>query len=87
MDALRLSHDEILDVASQPQLAEILNSIEQGDEMILTRDGRKIAEVKPAEEEIQNPKKRVRGSHPNAISYIADDLDAELPESFWLGEE
>ncbi len=45
---------KILDVASQPQLAEILRSIEQGDKVILTRDGRVIAEVKPVE---TSPKK------------------------------
>ncbi len=79
---------KILDVASQPQLAEILRSIEQGDDVILTRDGRKIAEVKPVEQSaVEQPKERVLGLSRGAVTYIADDFDAELPESFWMGEE
>ena len=77
---------KILDVAAHPQLAEILGYIEAGDDVILTRDGHKVAEVKLADETVK-PTKRVWGTHPNAISYIADDFDAELPESFWMGEE
>ena len=76
----------ILDVAAQPQLAEILGYVEAGDDVILMRDGQQIAEVKSVEETAK-PLKRVWGTHPNAISYIADDFDAELPESFWMGEE
>lgn len=79
---------KILDVASHPQLAEILISIEQGDEVILTRDGRKIAEVKPVEESVvEKPRERIFGLGAGTGYYMADDFDAELPESFWLGEE
>lgn len=78
---------KILDVDSQPQLAEILRSIEQGDEVILTRDGRKIAEVKPVEESGNLRKKRVLGLGAGGKFYMSDDFDAELPDSFWLGEE
>jgi len=38
---------KILDVASHPQLAEILTYIEAGDDVILMRDGRKVARVTP----------------------------------------
>ena len=41
---------KILDVAAQPQLAEILRLIDAGDAVILTRDGRQVAEVKAVEE-------------------------------------
>ena len=79
---------KILDVASQPQLAEILRAIEQGDDVILTRDGRVIAEVKPSEESVaEKPKERVLGLGAGEGYYMADDFDAELPDSFWLGEE
>ena len=79
---------KILDIASQPQLSEILRSIEQGDEVILTRDGRKIAEVRPLEQSVaEKPKERIFGLSAGAVTYIADDFDAELPDSFWLGEE
>lgn len=77
---------KILDIASWPQLAEVLSSIGEGEQIVLTQNGRKVAEVKPLEE-FAPPAKRVWGTHPNAISYIADDFDAELPDSFWLGEE
>ena len=59
---------KILDVASQPQLAEILRSIEQGDDVILTRDGRKIAEVKPLEKAEEPRKERVLGLNRGAVS-------------------
>ncbi len=79
---------KILDIASWPQLAEVLSSIGEGEQIVLTQNGRKVAEVKPLELEESAPSaKRVWGTHPNAISYIADDFDTELPDSFWLGEE
>ena len=76
-----------LDVSAWPQLAEVLSAIGEDEAIVLTQNGRKIAEVKPVEKTIQTPKNRVWGSHPNAISYIAEDFDAELPEAFWMGEE
>lgn len=77
---------KILDIALWPQLAEALSSIGEGEQIVLTQNGRKVAEVKPLEESAPCAK-RVWGTHPNAISYIADDFDAELSDSFWLGEE
>lgn len=77
---------KILDVAAHPQFAELLSFLEAGDDVILTRDGRSVAEVKSVEA-TGKPTHRVWGTHPDAISYIADDFDAELPESFWMGEE
>ena len=77
---------KILDVASQPQLAEILGYIEAGDDVILMRDGHKVAEVKSAEEAAK-PGGWVFGLGKEVITYVADDFDAELPESFWMGEE
>ncbi len=76
-----------LDVSAWPQLAEILKEIGEDEAVVLTHNGRNIAEVKPLEKAVDSPKRRVWGSHPHSISYIADDFDAELPNSFWLGEE
>ena len=76
-----------LDVSAWPQLAEVLSAIGEDEAIVLTQNGRNIAEVKPLEKPMNSPKKRVWGTHPNAVSYIADDFDAELPDSFWLGEE
>ena len=79
---------KVLDVAAHPQLSEILGLIDEGNAVILTRDGRQVAEVKPVEEEVEQPRReRVFGLNRGAISYITDDFDAELPESFWMGEE
>ena len=76
-----------LDISVLPQLAEALKEIGEDEAIILTENGRKIGVAKSEEEITQNAKKRVWGTHPNAVSYIADDFDAELPDSFWLGEK
>lgn len=79
---------EVLDVASESQLAKILRSVDQGDEVILTRDGRKIVGVKPVKgSAIEKPKERAFGLSARAVTYVADDFDAELPDSFWLKED
>lgn len=79
---------KFLDVDSQLKLADILRLVEKGDEVVLTCDGRKIAEVKPAGEKLEEPRKGwTFGLSAGAVTYIADDFDAELPDSFWLGEE
>jgi predicted DNA-binding protein len=31
-------------------------------------------------------RKRVAGLHRGAVSYISEEFDAPLPESFWLGD-
>jgi len=36
---------------------------------------------------VAEPFKRVAGLTKGTFTYIADDFDAELPDSFWLGEE
>jgi antitoxin (DNA-binding transcriptional repressor) of toxin-antitoxin stability system len=33
------------------------------------------------------PKPRTPGLHPNNFSYISEDFDDPLPDSFWLGNE
>lgn len=80
---------KVLDVAAQPQLAEILGYIEAGDDVILTRDGHKVAQVKSVEQaEATAPRKeRILGLGAGNGFYMADDFDAELSEAFWLGEE
>ncbi len=37
--------------------------------------------------EAAQPFKRIAGLTPGAFVNISDDFDAELPDSFWLGEE
>ena len=78
---------KILDVATRPQIEEILSSIEEGNEVVLMRGGRKIAEVKPAQETEMPRKKRVLGLGVGGKFYMSDDFDDELPDAFWLGEE
>lgn len=75
------------DVAAWPELAEALNLPGEDEVIFLARNGRIIAKVIPTKAVVgENPKKRVWGSHPNAVSYIADDFDAELLDSSWSGE-
>ncbi len=77
-----------LDVSAWPQLAEILSAIGEDEAIVLTQNGRVIAEVKPVEEgSTEKPKERVFGLGAGEGYYMADDFDAELPDSFWLGEE
>ena len=77
-----------LDVSAWPQLAEVLSAIGEDEAIVLTQDGRVIAEVKPVEEgSTEKPKERILGLSRGAVTYIADDFDAELPDSFWMGEE
>lgn len=70
-------------------LEEVVVWVEGGGEVVVTRGGQQIARVLPFPKngEVSKPKERVMGLNRGAVTYIADDFDAELPDSFWLGEE
>ena len=77
-----------LDVSAWPQLAEVLKEIGEDEAIVLTENGRKVAEVKLTEEEIEKATKGwTFGLGVGGKYYMADDFDAELPNSFWFGEE
>ncbi len=70
-------------------LEEVVVWVESGAEVVVTRGGEQIARVLPFPKngEVPKPQERVMGLNRGVITYIADDFDAELPDSFWLGEE
>ena len=77
-----------LDISTLPQLAEALKEIGEDEAIVLTENGRKIGVVKPEEENTtEKPKERVFGLGAGEGYYMAADFDAELSDSFWLGEE
>ena len=63
---------------------EALNRGIDTDMLALQLLGRALSEIelKPT----SRPQKRVLGLHAGQ-TWIADDFDAPLPDSFWLGEE
>lgn len=80
---------ELLNSKTIPGLDELLGQIQAGDEIILSRNGEPVTRIvtplsptHPAKS-----KQRVAGLNKGWISHISDDFDAELPDSFWLGEE
>ncbi len=70
-------------------LEEVVVWVEGGAEVVVTRGGAQIARVLPFLEkgDSPKPKERIMGLNRGAVTYIAADFDAELPDSFWLGEE
>ncbi|RYG66568.1 toxin-antitoxin (TA) system antitoxin, partial [bacterium] len=67
-------------------LNELLEQVQAGDEIVLSRNGQDIERIVTPSLAEMAPSKRVAGLNKGWISYIADDFDAELPDSFWLGE-
>lgn len=67
-------------------LEEVVVWVEGGGEVVVTRGEEQIARLTPIEAP-ESERESLLGTHPGCISYIADDFDAELPDSFWLGEE
>lgn len=65
-----------------PTLQELLISIKEGTEVLLTEGGIPLARLVPAEP----PPMRTAGLHRGAIQ-MSDDFDVPLPDSFWLGDE
>ena len=65
-----------------PTLQELLVSVREGKEVLITEGNIPLARLMPAEPVVR----RTAGLHEGAIQ-ISDDFDAPLPDSFWLGEE
>jgi prevent-host-death family protein len=69
------------DAASQ--LAELVQLAQEGTDIVLTKDGRPVARLTPADSSDQP---RIPGLDAGK-AWISDDFDAELPDEFWLGQE
>ena len=79
-----------VDIGQSGDLAALLDLARAGDEVLFAEGGKPVARlsvlvpaVPPSTPSASQP--RVAGLHRGAVS-MADDFDAALPESFWLGE-
>ena len=63
---------------AKTHLSRLLDQVEQGDTIIITRHGKRIAEINP----VKTRKKAVRGcaKGPPGSFYMAPDFDAPLEE-------
>jgi len=71
---------------AENQLQDLLLRAEQGEEIIITRDGKPSARLVPLETKSKPSGQRCFGQHRGPV-VMSDDFDAELPEVFWLGKE
>ena len=68
---------------SDTPASELISMTRDGNDIILAEDGRPLARVIPIPEWNGI---RIPGAHPGAM-VPAEDFDAPLPDSFWLGED
>ncbi len=67
----------------EKQLAELLAIVENGDEIVIARNGEPIARLAS----IAHPKKkRIAGLNRGAI-WTSEDFAEPLPDEFWTGKE
>jgi antitoxin (DNA-binding transcriptional repressor) of toxin-antitoxin stability system len=65
------------------QLADLLDSVSRGEEVIITEAGKPIARLDPP---LKQPKRRIAGLNEGAVISISDDFADPLPDEFWFGE-
>lgn len=66
---------------AKTQLSRLLARVEQGEEIVIARDGKPVAILTPAVKRLPRVPGRLKGK-----ITIGDDFDDPLPEEFWLGE-
>ena len=69
--------------AAKTSLSKLIARVEQGEEIVIARNGRPVARLVPI---AKQDRAAAFGSMRGKI-WIADDFDAPLPDSFWLGED
>ena len=74
-----------IDIDTLQDLDELLAELSEDTELLLVRGNVPIARLSPEPSPIIR-KKRKAGLHEGQI-WMADDFNAELPDSFWLGDE
>jgi prevent-host-death family protein len=69
---------------AKDRLQDLLNLASEGNEVIITDDGKPLARLVP----IASPKnkKRIAGLNRGQI-WTSDDFDEPLPDEFWNGQE
>jgi hypothetical protein len=74
-----------IDVNKVQSLEDLLSQLDEETELVLLRGDKAIARLSSEPEQAPR-KKRKAGLHDGEM-WMADDFNAELPDSFWLGEE
>ncbi len=69
----------------QKKLPGLLALAKDGDEIIIEENGEPLATVSPIQKAV-NPTERIFGLGKGKV-WTSEDLDEELPDSFWLGDE
>lgn len=64
---------------AKTQLSRLLARVEQGEEIIIARDGKPVAILTSAAKRLPRAPGRLKGQ-----ITIGDDFDEPLPEGFWL---
>lgn len=67
----------------EKQLAELLAIVENGDEIVIVRNGEPIARLASI---AHSKKKRIAGLNRGAI-WTSEDFAEPLPDEFWTGRE
>jgi len=68
---------------AEGHLAELLELVEQGNEVVITKGDEPRAKLVMFRERSRGP--RVFGQH-RGKAWLSDDFDAPLPPDFWSGE-
>lgn len=68
-----------VDLASTPDVDQLLKLIQDGSELLLTQGNVPLARLIPVET-------RIFDMHPGAME-ISDDFDEPLADEFWFGAE
>ena len=66
---------------AKTHLSRLLLRVEQGEEVVIARDGKPVAKLVPLD--------HGHPPEPGALKgkiWMAEDFDAPLPDAFWLGE-
>lgn len=66
---------------AKTHLSRLLQRVEAGEEVVITRGGEPIARIVPLKTTLPREPGRLKG----AVK-IADDFDAPLPEELWTSE-
>ena len=72
---------------AKERLPELLDEGAKGEEIVITSGDGATYSITVKVLESSKPTKRIAGLGKGNIAFISDDFDAELPDSFWLGEE
>lgn len=74
---------QVVDISkSDLTLMELISQTRDGNELLLTEEGRPLARLVPVPAEA--PKQRIAGLHAGATQ-MCEDFDAPLQDSFWMG--